>query len=64
MDQQQILNKIDRIKEIPTLPTIVFELNKYLRDPDTSIIAVVINMFRLSYSLTSTRVVCNSLILL
>jgi HD-like signal output (HDOD) protein len=37
MDQQQILNKIDRIKEIPTLPTIVFELNKYLRDPDTSI---------------------------
>ena len=37
MDEQQILNKIDRIREIPTLPTIVFELNKYLRDPDTSI---------------------------
>ncbi len=37
MDEQQILNKLDRIKEIPTLPTIVFELNKYLRDPDTSI---------------------------
>ena len=37
MDEQLILNKIDRIKEIPTLPTIVFELNKYLRDPDTSI---------------------------
>ncbi len=37
MDEKQILNKLDRIKEIPTLPTIVFELNKYLRDPDTSI---------------------------
>lgn len=37
MDEQQILAKLDRIKEIPTLPTIVFELNKYLRDPDTSI---------------------------
>ncbi len=37
MDEQQILTKIDRIREIPTLPTIVFELNKYLRDPDTSI---------------------------
>ena len=37
MDEQQILKKLDRIKEIPTLPTIVFELNKYLQDPDTSI---------------------------
>ncbi|MBT8330731.1 MAG: HDOD domain-containing protein [Deltaproteobacteria bacterium] len=37
MDEQQILAKLDRIKEIPTLPSIVFELNKYLRDPDTSI---------------------------
>jgi putative nucleotidyltransferase with HDIG domain len=37
MDAQQILAKLDRIKEIPTLPTIVFELNKYLQDPDTSI---------------------------
>ncbi len=37
MDEQQILGKLDRIKDIPTLPTIVFELNKYLRDPDTSI---------------------------
>ena len=32
-----MLKKLDRIKDIPTLPTIVFELNKYLRDPDTSI---------------------------
>lgn len=37
MDEQQILVKLDRIKDIPTLPAIVFELNKYLRDPDTSI---------------------------
>ena len=37
MDEQQILKKIDRIEDIPTLPTIVFELNKYLQDPDTSI---------------------------
>ena len=37
MDEQQILKKIDRIEDLPTLPTIVLELNKYLRDPDTSI---------------------------
>jgi putative nucleotidyltransferase with HDIG domain len=37
MDEQQILIKIDRIKDIPTLPAIVFELNKYLQNPDTSI---------------------------
>ena len=37
MDEQQILKKLDRIKDIPTLPSIVFELNKHLRDPDTSI---------------------------
>ena len=37
MDEQQILSTLDRIKEIPTLPAIVFELNKYLQDPDTSI---------------------------
>ena len=37
MDEQQFLAKLDRIKDIPTLPTIVFELNKLLRDPDTSI---------------------------
>ena len=30
MDEQQLLKKLDRIKEIPTLSTIVFELNKYL----------------------------------
>jgi hypothetical protein len=32
MDEQQILDKLDRIKEIPTLPSVVFELNKYLLD--------------------------------
>ena len=42
MDEQHILTKIDRIREIPTLPTIVFELNKYLRDPDTSIKTVCV----------------------
>lgn len=40
MDEQQILKKIDTITEIPTLPTIIFELNKYLQDPDTSIAKV------------------------
>jgi putative nucleotidyltransferase with HDIG domain len=28
---------LDRIKEIPTLPTVVFELNSCLLDPDTSV---------------------------
>jgi len=37
MDEQEILKKLDSIRDIPTLPTIVFELNKLLRDPDTSI---------------------------
>ena len=37
MDAKQILQKLDRIREIPTLPTIVFELNKLLQDPDTSV---------------------------
>ena len=37
MDEQQILKKLDRIEEIPTLPTIVVELNTYLQDPDTSL---------------------------
>ena len=32
MDEQAILKKIDAIKEIPTLPAIVFELNTYLQD--------------------------------
>jgi putative nucleotidyltransferase with HDIG domain len=37
MDEQGLLKKIDKIKEIPTLPSIVFELNKYLQNPETSI---------------------------
>jgi putative nucleotidyltransferase with HDIG domain len=40
MDENEILRKLDRIKEIPTLPTIVFELNRHLQDPDTSIAKV------------------------
>ena len=37
MDEKQLLSKLDHIKEIPTLPTIVFELDKYFRDPESSI---------------------------
>ena len=37
MDEQQILKQLNKIKDIPTLPTIVFELNKHLEDPETSI---------------------------
>ena len=37
MDEQQVLKKLDGIKDIPTLPTIVFELNKLLREIDKCI---------------------------
>jgi putative nucleotidyltransferase with HDIG domain len=37
MDEKQLLQKIDRIKDVPTLPSIVFELNRLLQDPDTSV---------------------------
>jgi len=37
MDEKQLVGKLDRIKEIPTLPSIVFELNRLLQDPDTSV---------------------------
>jgi putative nucleotidyltransferase with HDIG domain len=37
MDETQILKRLDRIREIPTLTSIVFELNKLLQDPDTSV---------------------------
>ena len=37
MDEQQFLARLDRIKDIPTLPTIVFQLNELLLDSDTSI---------------------------
>jgi putative nucleotidyltransferase with HDIG domain len=37
MDEKQLLEKLDRIREIPTLPSIVLELNKLLQDPDTSV---------------------------
>jgi putative nucleotidyltransferase with HDIG domain len=40
MDEQQILKQLHKIKDIPTLPTIVFELNKHLEDPETSIAKV------------------------
>ena len=40
MDETQIYKKLDKIKEIPTLPTIVFELNQHLQNPETSIAKV------------------------
>ena len=40
MDENQIYKQLDKIKEIPTLPTIVFELNQHLQNPETSIARV------------------------
>ena len=40
MDEQQILKQLNRIRDIPTLPTIVFELNSLLDDPDASVASV------------------------
>jgi putative nucleotidyltransferase with HDIG domain len=40
MDEKQILQRLNKIKEIPTLPTIVLELNRHLQDPETSIAKV------------------------
>jgi len=37
MDERQFLEKLDRIRDIPTLPSIVMDLNKLLQDPDTSV---------------------------
>ncbi|MEA3435310.1 MAG: HDOD domain-containing protein [Thermodesulfobacteriota bacterium] len=37
METDEILKKLDSIKDIPTLPTIVFELNELLKDPNTPI---------------------------
>jgi putative nucleotidyltransferase with HDIG domain len=37
MDEKQFMEKLDRIRDIPTLPSIVFELNRLLQDPDTSV---------------------------
>lgn len=37
MDATNFLLKVGRIKEIPTLPLVVLELNKQLKDPDTSV---------------------------
>ena len=40
MDKHQFLQQLNEIKDIPTLPTIVFELNQHLEDPETSIVNV------------------------
>lgn len=37
MDAAKFLLRVGRIKEIPTLPIIVLELNKLLKDPETSV---------------------------
>lgn len=37
METDEILKKLDSIKDIPTLPTIVFELNELLQDANTPI---------------------------
>lgn len=40
MDAKQILQRLNKIKDIPTLPTIVFELNTHMENPETSIAKV------------------------
>jgi putative nucleotidyltransferase with HDIG domain len=40
MDENHIMQQLKKIKDIPTLPTIVFELNKHLENPETSIAKV------------------------
>ncbi len=37
MNEKEMLQQMDRIREIPTLPSIVFELNRLLQDPDTPV---------------------------
>lgn len=37
MDERQFFEKLDRIRDIPTLPSIVVDLNRLLQDPDTSV---------------------------
>ena len=40
IDENQIIQQLNKIKDIPTLPTIVFELNQHLQNPETSIAKV------------------------
>ena len=40
MDEKEIYKKLDHIRDIPTLPTIVFELNQHLQKPETFIARV------------------------
>ena len=42
MDENQVYKQLDRIKDIPTLPTIVFELNQHLQNSDVGIHAAVV----------------------
>ncbi len=40
MNEKEMLQQMDRIREIPTLPTIVVELNRLLQDPDTPVVRI------------------------
>ena len=37
MDNSQILQKLDRAKNLPTLPTIALKVNEMLKDYDVSV---------------------------
>jgi putative nucleotidyltransferase with HDIG domain len=37
MDERQFLERVDRIRDLPTLPSIVLKLNELLQDPETSV---------------------------
>lgn len=34
-NENEMLKQMDRIREIPTLPSVVLELNRLLQDPET-----------------------------
>lgn len=40
MNETEFLERLDRIRDIPTLPSIVLELNRLLQDPDTPVARV------------------------
>lgn len=40
MDESAFLERLDRIRDIPTLPSIVLELNRLLQDPETPVARV------------------------
>ncbi len=40
MNETEFLGRLDRIRDIPTLPSIVLELNRMLQDPETPVARV------------------------